>query len=96
MQALRSNHVLHVRDKAALVFGPKFKAEWFITTYNRGTEPELQALLGAKVTKNGKTYPLLPPILFPPGGSESKKDVFMNPALVKVSAFTRYVPLQVY
>ena len=44
----------------------------------------LQKLLGAHVSQEGKKYHVLPPILFP-DESQKKKDVFLNPALVRVS-----------
>lgn len=46
----------------------------------------LQALLGANMTSQGKKYPLFPPILFP-DELQRKKDVFLNPALVRVSLY---------
>lgn len=44
----------------------------------------LQQLLGAYTTPKGKKYRLIAPILFL-DETERNKDIFLNPALVKVS-----------
>lgn len=85
MATSRSSHVNHLRANAIDIFGPGFEKKWFATRFNRGGVDKLQMLSGASFTSKGKKYRLLPPILFP-NGSENNKDVFLNPALVKVSA----------
>ena len=87
MMAARSSHVNCLRSHASLIFGPGFDQEWFASGYQRASIEKLQDLLGANSTQRGKKYPLLPPILFP-DGSQSKRDVFLNPALVRVSIFS--------
>jgi hypothetical protein len=42
------------------------------------------------MSSKGKKYLLLPPILFPQG-SESKRDIFLNPAVVRVSGFLQFI-----
>lgn len=44
----------------------------------------LQELVGAKEVDGTNAYSLFPPILFPEG-STTKRDVFLNPALINVS-----------
>lgn len=84
MGAARSSHMNRVRTHVHQIFGPQFEQKWFATKYDRGSVDILQGLSGAYITPQGKKYRLLPPILFP-DGSQSKKDVFLNPALVRVS-----------
>jgi len=69
-----------------LIFGKNFEQEWFQSKFKgRGGIKKLQELVGATEGPNGtKTYRLLPPVLFPEG-STRKQDVFLNPALIKVS-----------
>jgi hypothetical protein len=82
MGTVRSSHVNCLRANASTIFGPGFEQSWFPSKFKRGTIEKLQQLLGAQVSTQGKKYILLPPILFP-SGSKSKRDIFMNPALVK-------------
>ena len=84
MMSARSSHINCLRNNASLIFGPGFDQMWFPSKFKRGSIEKLQVLLGAQMTPKGKKYLLLPPILFP-DGSKSKRDVFLNPALVKVS-----------
>lgn len=85
MTSARSSHVNRLRHSASLIFGPGFEQCWFPSKFNgRGSVEKLQVLLGAHLTAQGKKYPLIPPILFP-DGSTNKRDVFLNPALVRVS-----------
>ena len=86
MTSGRSTHINRLWVHASLIFGPEFDQTWFPSKANRGSIEKLQNLLGACMTPKGKKYPLLPPILFP-DGSQNKKDVFLNPALVKVRIF---------
>lgn len=67
-----------------MIFGPEFDQTWFPSKTDRGSIEKLQKLLGPKITSEGKKYMLLPPILFP-NGIKKEKDVFLNPALVRVS-----------
>ena len=82
----RSSHVNRLRTRALNIFGPGFENDWFATNFDRGGIDKLQILSGATMTPKGKKYMLLPPILFP-DGSNSNKDVFLNPALARVSAY---------
>ena len=84
MSTSRSSHVNRLRVHALDIFGPGFEKDWFSTQFGRGGIEKLQMLSGATMTPKGKKYMLLPPILFP-DGSNSNKDVFLNPALAKVS-----------
>ena len=91
MSSVRSSHINRLRNNASLIFGPGFEQSWFASKFKRGSIQKLQDLLGATVTPKGKKYRLLPPILFP-DGSQNKRDVFLNPALVRVSV----VPYQAF
>ena len=84
MGSVRATEVHRLRSKAGVIFGPEFKQTWFATKYKRVTVDKLQVSSGAYITTKGKKYRLLPPVLFP-DTSENKKDVFLNPALVKAS-----------
>ena len=84
MQGSHSFHTNCLRTNGALIFGPGFKQSWFPSKTNRENNEMFQTLLGAHTTSEGKKYRLLPPILFPTG-STNRKDVFLNPALVRVS-----------
>ena len=84
MTSGRSSHVNRLRSNGALIFGPGFEQGWFPSQIDRGAIDKLQTLLGAHMTPEGKKYRLLPPILFP-YGSQNRKDVFLNPALARVS-----------
>jgi hypothetical protein len=84
MQTIRLSHVNRLRNNGAMIFGPGFEQQWFPSKFDRETIEKFQDLLGAHMTPRGKKYPLLPPIFYP-NGSQSKRDVFLNPALVKVS-----------
>ena len=79
-------HINWLWGHTSLIFSPKFDQTWFPLKANRGSIKKLQYLLGACITPEGKKYPLLPPILFP-NGSQNKKDVFLNLALVRVCIF---------
>ena len=87
MSSGRSSHVNRLRGHGSLIFGPEFDQKWFPAKFNRGSIKKLQELLGVQTTPEGKKYVLLAPILFP-DGSNDKKDVFLNPALVRVSIFS--------
>ena len=87
MSAARSSHTNRLRTHAIEIFGDGFERVWFATRYDRAAIEKLQVLSGAHMTDKGKRYRLLPPILFP-DGSNSKKDVFLNPALVRVSVLS--------
>jgi hypothetical protein len=87
MSSGRSSHINRLRNNASVIFGPGFEQHWFPSKFNRGSIEKLQELLGAQMTSKGKKYLLLPPILFP-DGSQNKRDVFLNPALIRVSIFT--------
>ena len=84
MGGTRATHINRLRTHAGKIFGPGFEQTWFATKFKRGSVEMLQVVSGAYVTTKGKKYRLLPPILFPKD-SEHKKDVFLNPALIKVS-----------
>jgi hypothetical protein len=84
MQTLRSSHVNRLRSNGSMIFGPGFEQQWFPSKFNRESIEMFQDLLGVHMTSMGKKYPLLPPIFYP-NESQSKRDVFLNPALVNVS-----------
>ena len=85
MTSIRSSQINRVRGNAALIFGPGFEQEWFPSQYARGSIEKLQTLLGAHMTTEGKKYAVIPPILFPEG-SQNRRDIFRNPALIRVSS----------
>ena len=85
--AMQGGHLFHtncLQTNGALIFGPGFEQSWFPLKTNRENNEMFQMLLGVHTTSEGKKYCLLPPILFPTG-STNRKDVFLNPALVRVS-----------
>jgi len=82
MGASRSSHIFRLRSIASKIFG--FGADFFDSKYDRSTVPQFQILLGVKDTPKGKRYPLLPPILYPDGFNMDPRQIFLNPALVKV------------
>jgi hypothetical protein len=86
MSSARSSHINRLRSNGSVIFGPGFEQPWFASKFNRGSIEMFQELIGAHMTSKGKTYLFFPPILFPEG-SKSKRDVFLNPALVRVSIF---------
>jgi len=83
MIAKRSTYVHTLRGSAGIIFG--FPPEFFTTDFDRSKVPEFQALLGVKNTAKGPRYPVLPPILYPDGNYGEPTQLFLNPALVKVS-----------
>lgn len=85
MNTARSSHVNRLRHVAGEIFGPGFEQKWFATKFNRGNIGMLQVLSGAYVGPMGKGYRLFAPILFPGGSAKRSKDIFLNPALAKVS-----------
>ena len=87
MSSLRSSHINRLRANGTLIFGSGFQQEWFPSKFERGSVETLQKLLGAHMTPKGKKYLLLPPILYLDGSSKNKRDLFLNPALIKVSTF---------
>jgi hypothetical protein len=89
MGSCRSTKINRIRGAAVEVFGPDFKSEWFGQNFNRESVDKLQQLLGAQITAAGsKKYSPVPPILFPDVEKPDKDDVFLNPALINVSAVT--------
>jgi hypothetical protein len=84
MGTTRSTHTNRLRVHANLIFGEGVEHAWFATSYDRGSVEQLQVLAGAHITAQGKKYRILPPVLFP-AGTEKKKDVFLNPAIARVS-----------
>lgn len=87
MGNIRSTKLGAVRTAASLIFGAPFKPEWFVTDYNRATEPTLVKLSGAELINGVLTYCPFAPILFPDGNMEDDEDIFMNPVLVRVGYF---------
>jgi len=87
MSSARSSQINRLRNHGALIFGPDFDQNWFLSKSDRGSVEKLQKLLGAHMTPEGRKYPLLPPILFP-DQSQKQSDVFLNPALVRVSTLS--------
>lgn len=84
----RSARLNDIRSVASAIFSYQFTQECFESGYDRGAKAEFQELLEAEVTASGsKKYKLLPLILFP-SSPKSKKSVFLNPALIKVSIFS--------
>jgi hypothetical protein len=81
--AQRHHHVYRLRTVGASIFG--FDSEYFATQYDRSTVQEFRTLLGVKDTPKGKRYPMLPLILYPNGSDTDPKQLFLNPALIKVS-----------
>ena len=93
MAASRSWHISRLRGSGSLIFGPGFEQNWFPSKVDRGSNKTLQDLLGAQAPPMGKKYALLLPVLFP-SGSSNKRDIFLNPALIKVSVLnTTMCPL---
>lgn len=84
MGSIRSSKLNVVRTNASLIFGAPFKQEWFVTNYDRTSEQILVNLSGTKIVRGAFAYDPFPPILFPDGNTKNKKDVFMNPVLVRV------------
>lgn len=85
MNRERSNRLNDIRSVASAVFSYQFTQEFFETGYDRGEKAEFQELLEVEVTAGrSKKYKFLPPILFP-SASKSKKKVFLNVVLPKVS-----------
>lgn len=84
MGTARSSHLNRLQAHADLIFGPGFDRAWFATQYERGGEGMLQVLSGAFVNSKGKGYVLMPPILFPYENG-TKRDIFLNPSLIRVS-----------
>ena len=84
MGTSRSSHVNRLRAHTLDIFSPGFDKDWFATQFDRGGIEKLQMLSGPTMTPKGKKYMLLPLIFFP-DGSNSNKDVFLNPALARVS-----------
>ena len=85
MSATRGSHIHRLRTVASVIFG--FDAEFFTLDFDRSKVMEFQALLGVKDTPKGKRYPMLPPILFLDGSSANPSQLFLNPALIKVSVY---------
>ena len=85
MRKHRGTHVYRLRTNASLIFGPEFPQEWFKPTYDRGSNKTLQGLLGAQMTREGKGYKFLPPILFPEFDTSRVDDALLNPVLTRVS-----------
>ena len=83
MTAKRSTHVHTLRGCAGIIFG--FSSDLFVTDFDRSEVPEFQALLGVRETPKGKRYPVLPPILYPDGKYRDPEQLFLNPALIKVT-----------
>lgn len=85
MTAKRSSHVNCLHGSAAKIFG--YDSDFFAWKFDRSSIKEFQALLGVKDTPKGKRYLMLPPILYPDGSNMNPKQLFLNPALVKVGTF---------
>jgi len=92
MSSLRSSQINRVRTYATTIFGPGFEQAWFTSKFNRGLIPKLEQLAGAHVGPKGKEYAIVPPIFFPDGNAKKLSDVFLNPAIIKVSAIPYQVP----
>lgn len=91
MRSIRSSQISRIWGSAPAIFGPGFKPEWFHSQFDRGSIPKLDVLLGAYFSAKGKEYIAIPPILFPEGSVGKKSDLFLNPALFKVSTFFYWV-----
>ena len=81
--AQRASHVHRLHGSGGIIFG--FSPDYFLSGCDRSKVAEFQDLLGVKETTKGKRYPMLPPILYPPGSGMDPKKLFLNPALIKVS-----------
>ena len=79
----RPQHIFCLRGAGNKIFGTT--GDFFDSGYNRATVAEFQTLLGVKDTIKGKRYVFLPPILYPEGSGMDPKQLFLNPALPKVS-----------
>ena len=90
MQNARSNAVSSVRQRAGFLYS--LKQEYFDIAFDRGSVPELQALLKLP-KKNGDLnkadpYVLLAPVLFDGHKYDpTLKTLFKNPLLPKVFLF---------
>lgn len=82
MRTARSTYVHRLRGVGNKIFG--FSADFFDSKFDRSVVPEFQTLLGVKNTPKGKRYPMFPPILYPSNSGMDPKQLFLNPALVKV------------
>ena len=85
MSAARGSHVHRLRTVASVIFG--FDAKFFTSDFDCSKVTEFQVLLRVKDMPKGKWYPMLPPILFLDGGSANPGQLFLNPALIKVSVY---------
>ena len=85
MQGVRSSQLSRIRSSASLIFG--FPQQWFETGAARASNETFQKLLGAHMTTAGKEYEPISPFLYP-DGSTRRGDLFLNPALAKVSKFS--------
>ena len=88
MSTIRSSHINRLRSHGSMIFGREFEQALFPSRFDRGSIAKFQELLGVRATPVGKKYPLLPPILFPNGSTSKARDIFLNPALVRVSTFS--------
>lgn len=97
MKEVRGSHKYKVQSVAYIVFEELMEQEWFgpmnmtkinnfrkwfRRDFNRATLKPFQDLL---LTSDKSRYDVFPPILFPDFDVTKKKEVFLNPALIKVS-----------
>ena len=91
MKTFRSTAVNHLRGKGTLIFGSEFDGKWFQTGYNRAGVEEFRRLLGVD-SPGSRQYALFPRIFYP-NDDKKAKDIFLNPALLKVSIYFIRCPL---
>jgi hypothetical protein len=78
-------YISNLQKAGPHIFGSRFDTSWFPTSFARETVPLLNKLLGASgSSEERKTYPLFPPIFYPKNVVNAK-NIFLNPALPKVS-----------
>ena len=91
MKSFRSTSINKLRAKGTAIFGSQYSEKWFETGYNRADVVEFQKLLGVE-DPNCRQYALFPPIFYP-DDQKRRRDVFLNPALFKVSTYSIRCPL---
>jgi hypothetical protein len=92
MGARRSTHLNRIRTNAGRIFGADFRQEWFVPAFDRTSISMLEELVGAQLVVGGKKYHPFPPIFFLDPKNQNKRDLFLNPALIAVSALSFRLP----
>jgi hypothetical protein len=79
----RSSTIHRLRQVGGTIFGTD--PSYFVSGYDRESVPEFQQLLGITDSNMGKRYPMFPPILYPEDSGLDARQLFLNPAIAKVS-----------